>query len=257
MIAGIHLDHIAVAMEDRRDGRLRYAAGLGGQWVGGGPDPGFWSEQVRFANGMKIEILEPIDVDQNDFLRRFLDRNGPGPHHMTFKVANIVRALEQVEAAGYSAVSVNLSNPGWKEAFLHPKSAPGIVLQLAQSDEGDDWGVPVPADYPEVTVEPATLEHVTHAVASLDVGLACFRDLLAGDETARGEDEAGRWIDLAWPGPGRVRLVEPTSPSSPIATWIGERAGRVHHLAFAVAGAGEPYEVAPDDNVGVRLVIHG
>jgi methylmalonyl-CoA/ethylmalonyl-CoA epimerase len=243
-------------MEDRRAGRLRYAVELGGTWVGGGADPGFWSEQVKYANGMKVEILEPLDVDQNDFLRRFLDRSGPGPHHLTFKVTDIVRALREVETAGYRPVGVNLANEGWKEAFLHPKDAPGIVVQLAQSPDGD-WGVPLPDDYPDVTAEPATLEHVTHAVASLDVGLHLFAEQLGGEEIGSGTDEAGRWTDLAWPGPGRVRLIEPTSPSSPIATWIGDRAGRLHHLAFEAPGAGDLHEVPPEANLGVRLLIHG
>jgi methylmalonyl-CoA/ethylmalonyl-CoA epimerase len=257
VITGIHLDHVAVAMEDRRTGRARYAAELGGAWVGGGPDPGFWSEQVRFANGMKVEILEPLDVEDNDFLRRFLDRNGPGPHHLTFKVTDLAAALGEVEAAGYRPVGVNLESEGWKEAFLHPKDAPGVVVQLAQSSESGDWGIPLPDDYPEVTREPAVLERVTHAVASIDVGLHLFADLLAGEDVGRGADEAGRWVDLAWAGGGRVRLIEPTSPSSPIATWIGDRAGRVHHLAFAVPGAGPLHEVAPEDNEGVRLLVHG
>jgi catechol 2,3-dioxygenase-like lactoylglutathione lyase family enzyme len=257
VIADIHLDHVAVAMEDRRDGRRRYAAELGGAWVGGGADPGFWSEQVQYANGMKVEILEPLNVEQNDFLRRFLDRNGPGPHHVTFKVTDIVSALGEVEAAGYRPVSVNLDNPGWREAFLHPKDAPGIVVQLAQSDEGGDWGVPLPDDYPEVTVAPATLDRVTHAVASLDDGLRLFRDQLGGQEVAKNVDEAGRWVELAWPGPGRIRLVEPASATSPIATWLGDRPGRVHHLAFTMPEAGPRREISPEENLGVRLVLHG
>ena len=260
MIDHIHLDHVAVAMEDRRAGRLRYAAELGGAWVGGGADPGFWSEQVRYANGMKVEILEPLDVEQNDFLRRFLDRNGPGPHHLTFKVTDIVAALGEVDAAGYQPVSVNIDNPGWREAFLHPKDAPGVVVQLAQSDESGDWGVPLPDDYPSVTVAPATLDRVTHGVASLDDGLRLFRDLLAGEELGSDADEAGRWVDLGWRGPDSetcIRLVEPSSPSSPLATWIGDRRGRVHHLAFTVPGERGRREITPEDNLGVRLLLEG
>jgi len=252
VIQDIDLDHVALAFEDRRAGQERYAGELGGQWVGGGADPGFWSEQVSFANGMKVELLEPLDVEQNDFLRRFLDRNGPGPHHLTFKVKDIVGALELTEAAGYRPVSVNLANEHWKEAFLHPKDAPGVVVQLAQSSGEGDWGVPIPEGYPVASGAPATLARVTHAVATLDVGLVLFRDLLAGAELDRGEDEGGRWVDLGWPGPGRIRLVEPTSPSSPIASWIGDRAGRVHHLHFT--GTGARRVVEPEDNNGVRLV---
>jgi methylmalonyl-CoA/ethylmalonyl-CoA epimerase len=257
VIPNIDLDHVALAFEDRTPGQRRYAGELGGEWVGGGADPGFWSEQVAFANGMKVELLEPLNIDQNDFLRRFLDRNGPGPHHLTFKVHDIVGALELVEDAGYRPVSVNLANEHWKEAFLHPKDAPGVVVQLAQSSGDGDWGVPIPDGYPTPVGATATLERVTHAVAELDEGLRLFATLLGGDETDRGSDEGGRWVDLAWPGPGRVRLLEPTSPSSPVATWIGERRGRVHHLAFSLPGAGATHEVSPGDNHGVRLVVHG
>ena len=256
-IPDIDLDHVAVASEDRRAGQQRYAGELGGAWVGGGGEVGFWSEQVQFANGMKVELLEPLNVEQNDFLRRFLDRNGAGPHHVTFKVADIVGALALVEEAGYRPVSVNLEDEHWKEAFLHPKDAPGIVVQLAQSSGDGDWGVPAPEDYPTPAGEPATLLRITHAVRSLDDGLRLFRDLLAGDQHDEGTDEAGRWVELRWPGPGRIRLAEPTSPSSPLASWIGDRAGRVHHLAFRVPGADGPREIAPEDNEGVRLVIDG
>jgi hypothetical protein len=256
VIPSIDLDHVAVALEDRRRGQERYAGELGGEWVGGGADPGFWSEQVRFANGMKVELLEPLDVEQNDFLRRFLDRNGPGPHHLTFKVKDIRGALEIVEAAGYRPVSVNLESEHWKEAFLHPKDAPGIVVQLAQSSESGDWGMPRPDGYPAPAGPVATLERVVHAVTTLDIGTHLFVDLLGGELVGKGEDEAGRWLDLRWPGPGRIRLVEPTSPTSPIATWIGDRQGRVHHLAFTLPGA-EPRTVDPEDNLGVRLVVNG
>ena len=257
MISNIDLDHVALAFEDRAPGQQRYAGELGGEWIGGGADPGFWSEQVKFANGMKVELLEPLNVDENDFLRRFLDRNGPGPHHLTFKVADIVGALGLVEAAGYRPVSVNLENDHWKEAFLHPKDAPGVVVQIAQSSGDGDWGMPIPDGYPTPATSPATLDRVTHAVASLDVGLRLFRDLLAGEEHDRGADETGAWVDLRWPGPGRVRLVEPNGPTSPLATWIGDRAGRVHHLAFTLPGAGDRREVPPDVNHGVRLLING
>jgi catechol 2,3-dioxygenase-like lactoylglutathione lyase family enzyme len=256
MIRDIDLDHVALAFEDRRPGQERYAGELGGEWVGGGADPGFWSEQVRFANGMKVELLEPLNVEENDFLRRFLDRNGPGPHHLTFKVKDIRAALELVEQAGYRPVSVNLENEHWKEAFLHPKDAPGVVVQLAQSSESGDWGVPLPDGYPTAAGPTTTLARVVHAVATLDVGTRLFADLLAGETIDKGEDADGRWVDLGWPGPGRIRLVEPASPSSPIATWIGDRAGRVHHLHFTGSGQASR-TIEPEDNNGVRLVIDG
>ena len=261
-IPDVDLDHVAVAVERQDDAWPRYGGDLPSSWVGGGGTPGFWSAQVQYANGMKVEVLEPYLEEQNDFLRRFLDRNGPGPHHLTFKVKDIVAAIALAEEHGYRPVGVNLANDYWKEAFLHPKDAPGVVVQLAQQAEGGDWGAdPTPDWFPDRRVDtPATLVHVAHALADLDEGTRLFVGLLGGRRVADGEADGIRWIDLAWPGPGRVRLLE----GAPLAPWLAGRAGRVHHLAFgvdeptAVPGAAATdhdgvAEVAPEANHGVRL----
>jgi catechol 2,3-dioxygenase-like lactoylglutathione lyase family enzyme len=264
VISDIYLDHVAVAAEKMADAWPRYAGDLAGRWVGGGDTEGFTSAQVEYANGMRVEVLEPFNVERNDFLRRFLDRNGPGAHHLTFKVKDIRSALKTVEEAGFHPVGVNLSSPWWMEAFLHPKEAPGIVVQLAQSDHAEDdeeeWWSPIPDGFPEPrTPEPATLVRVVQAVADLDSALALFGGLLSGIEQDRGEDEAARWVDLGWkapdrPSPSIVRLLTPTSSASPVSDWLGDRAGRLHHIAFRST---DPVaaDIAPDDNLGVRLVI--
>jgi methylmalonyl-CoA epimerase len=251
MIRGIDLDHVAVATEDRAAAWPRYAADLGGRWVSGGEAAGFAVAQVRYANGMKVEVLEPWAVERNDFLRRFLDRNGPGPHHLTFKVDDIVAALETSEGAGYRPVAVDLTDDGWKEAFLHPKDAPGIVVQLAQS--AVDWATDPPTGFPQPEHGTASLVRVVHAVADLDAALALFAGLLSGTEHDAGEDRDGRWVELAWPGPGRVRLLLPASGSE-TAAWMGDRAGRVHHLAFTCPWLHNETVVEPENNLGTRLL---
>ncbi|MGH9307680.1 MAG: VOC family protein, partial [Acidimicrobiales bacterium] len=258
----------------------RYAGDLGGIWVGGGPTVGFASAQVRFANGMKVEALEPNLVERNDFLRRFLDHSGPGPHHLTFKVTDIEMAIAKTEEAGYRPVGVDLSEPQWKEAFLHPKDAPGVVVQLAQS-KGDWDEAPRPASLPSPRTDPpASLIHVAHCVASMDEALKLFAGLLGGAEQDRGSSEAfggSEWVDLAWPGAGVLRLISPARPDNAptradnaLAHWLGGRSGRIHHLHFAcsrpreLAGAKpasgtdgrDPcFEVTPEDNFGVRLLL--
>jgi len=267
MINEIVLDHVALGVERQRDAWPRYRRDLAGIWLGDGGDlQGFLSSQARYANGMKVELLEPYQVETNDFLRRFLDRNGPGPHHLTYKVKDIVAALEETEAAGYRPVNVSIEGDDWKEAFLHPKDAPGIVVQLAQAARtGRDVAEPADDD-PEPRVDrPAALLRVVHAVASMDDGMRLFAGLLAGEEIGRGGDEAAAWVDLAWPGPGRIRLLAPADGSSPVAAWLGSRAGRLHHLAFAVDDPGGvpdavqladgSWEVPPERNLGVRLVL--
>ena len=77
-------------------------------------------------------------------------------------------------------------------------------------------------------------------------------------------------VDLAWPGPGRIRLIE--ARSTALREWVGTRPGRLHHLAFTLAdpasvpgaeplsrvddgadGTDGVFEVAPERNRGVRL----
>jgi methylmalonyl-CoA/ethylmalonyl-CoA epimerase len=264
VIPNIDLDHVAVAVERHTDAWPRYGGDLPSRWIGGGGTSGFWSAQVEYANGMKVEVLEPYQVEQNDFLRRFLDRNGPGPHHLTFKVKDLRGALALAEDAGYRPVGVNLENSWWMEAFLHPKDAPGVVVQLAESNEGSEWGNdPTPDWFPSPrTTTPATLVHVAHAVADLEEGRKLFVDLLAGQVTGEHEQDGITWVDLAWPGPGRVRLLS----GPPLAAWLDGRAGRVHHLAFATDDPGTvpdaqassdhgTFEVAPEANRGVRLLL--
>ena len=258
------LDHVAVAAERQSDLWPRYAGDLGGQWVGGGPSPGFHWAQVIFGNGMRLEALQPYAVEQSDFLRRFLDRNGPGPHHLTFKVPDIADALAQAEASGYRPTGVNLSDPNWKEAFLHPKDAPGVVVQLAES--GGDPPTARPGDFPPARITgPASLVHVCHAVTELHEGMRLFADLLGGRESGRGGDDRAEWVDLAWPGAGRIRVVTPRAHRA-LRAWLGDRAGRVHHLAFAVADPGgaagakpvageQVWMVEPADNQGTRLLL--
>jgi hypothetical protein len=91
-----------------------------------------------------------------------------------------------------------------------------------------------------------------HAVGDLDEGLRLFERLLAGDPLEKGEDDLGTFVELGWPGPGRIRLVQLRDPDS----WLEGRSGRLHHLAFTVDGKQDrTYEVAPADNHGVRLVV--
>jgi hypothetical protein len=258
------LDHVAVAAERVADLWPRYVVELAGEWLGGDGTAGFAFAQVIYANGMKLEGLEPQRVEETDFLRRFLDGSGPGAHHLTFKVSDIAQAIDAATAAGFPVVGVNLDDPSWKEAFLYPKAACGIVVQLAESHGG--WEPQVrPAELASPrTPQPARLERVTHAVADLDAGRRLFEHLLGGSIDGQGRAEGVEWVDLGWPGGGTVRLLSPIA-DGPVATWIGDRPGRFHHLAFTtiepqqLAGA-EPgrdgtAEVPPEANLGVRLLL--
>jgi catechol 2,3-dioxygenase-like lactoylglutathione lyase family enzyme len=207
---------------------------------------------------MRVEGLQPARTDEFDFLRRFLDRLGAGPHHITFKVPDLDDMLARLAADDIQPARVDRSEADWQEAFLFPADAGGIVVQLAQAGDGepDDLG----GGPPPSTAAPAWLDHLALAVADQAATRNLFEGVLGGVPVADGADGEGPWVELAWPGPGRLRLV---AAEGPAAAWIGGRTGRLHHVAFTVedpariGGATEredgSFEVPPEANLGVRL----
>ena len=57
-----------------------------------GPDDGFrWAGYV-IGDASRLELVTPLDDD--NFIQTFLDRHGPGLHHVTFEVADMDASLE-------------------------------------------------------------------------------------------------------------------------------------------------------------------
>lgn len=261
-ISHVEADHVAVALERMREGWIRYAGDLGGRWVNGGPSVGFDASTFRFAAGLKVEVLQPYAVEQNDFLRRFLDRSGPGVHHLTYKVPDLAAALTQVESAGYQPIGVSLDSSVWREAFLHPKATHGILVQLAQAGPEFTYAQP-PSTLPPIRERPAELRHFGHVVQSLDDARSLFVDLLGGEEDSADAVEGGRFVDIVWQEDRCIRFLQPSDERGALGSWLGARPGRAHHLAFALDApqavpnsrprADGCWEVPPYDNHGVRL----
>ncbi len=215
------LDHVALAAVDT-SAALRFLTGtLGGTVIFGGQSIGFRPMQVWIGTndgeGMPVELLEPWAVDRNDFLQRFVAKHGAGPHHLTFKVADLGAALERVRGAGFHPVNIDVSDPNWKEAFLMPAEAHGTVVQLAEShghpetraellalvaEQGPNqqprwWPDPSPAEG-----APARLLRVVLRTPILATAVEFFAGLLEGEV----EHESGRRVDLVWPRGARIGL---------------------------------------------------
>ena len=216
------LDHLAIGTPALSAGWELFADVLGGAWAYGDDSPGYWWGQLEFASGPKIELLTPTGGPDAAFLERFLAARGAGPHHFNFLVSDIETALARIKAAGIDPVGVNLDNPGWKEAFLHPRAAHGIVIQVAQQD-GSPASAP-PRKLPEPG-PPTRLDLIEHHVSDLDSAVRLFRDVLDGRLDAA---DAGT-AELTWPGGKRIKLVR--EDGLPLG-------GALHHVRFArVTGA--------------------
>jgi methylmalonyl-CoA/ethylmalonyl-CoA epimerase len=221
------LDHLAIGTSTLTDGWDLFGGVLGGTWVYGMNSPGYWWGQLRFAAGPKIELLTPTSGPDAAFLERFLATRGAGPHHFNFIVSDIEHTLARIRAFGLEPVGVNLANPSWKEAFLHPRGAHGIVIQVAQQAGEPD--TPAPRELPEPG-PPTNFDLIEHHVGDLDGATRLFGEVLDGRlETA--DDHAA---ELTWSGGRRLRLVrEDGLPYG----------GALHHVRFTRAagpfGAGD------------------
>jgi len=214
------LDHVAIAAPDTAPA-LRFLTGrLGGTVIFGGQSIGFRPMQVwigdKTGDGMPVELLEPWEVARNDFLARFLERRGPGPHHLTFKVPDLAAAIDRAHARGITPVNVDVSDPEWKEAFLMPRDAHGTVVQLAESHGEFETRAELlahvaahgPNEHPRWWTDPepaaglATLRRVVLRAPALEPAVEFFRDFLDGDV----ESERPERVELVWPRGARVAI---------------------------------------------------
>ncbi|MDP9326058.1 MAG: VOC family protein [Candidatus Dormibacteraeota bacterium] len=201
------LDHLALGAHDMDAVAERFSRDLGGREVARFREPSWDGLQLAFAGGIRLEVLQPLDDPRDDFLQRFLEHTGPGPHHVTFKVPDIEATLRELAAMNVEPVKVDLSDPNWKEAFLHPKLGLGTVVQLAEV--GGPWAA---------EQEPAPLAPGGVAAAFLgaqvrgdvDVARRILGELLQGD--ARELPDGA--VAFSWDRGGTL-LVQPAGDAQP------------------------------------------
>ena len=191
----VRLDHIALAVPRIADATDFIVGTLGGEPAFGSRSRFFQFGQWKFAGGGRLEILEPVGAPDG-FLRRFLAQHGPGIHHVTFKVPDIREACARAESHGYKIVGFDDSSPYWKEAFLHPKQALGIVVQMAQMARRSDgapvmsWQPPPAPPNPPAAVTVLGLRMTARSRERADVQ---WRQVLGGEPTERGGEIVYRW----------------------------------------------------------------
>jgi methylmalonyl-CoA/ethylmalonyl-CoA epimerase len=79
-----------------------------------------------------VELLKPLTTESG--IGKFLERNGPGLHHVAYQTSDIDSALEQVKAAGLDLIDKEPRTGirGSRVAFLHPKATGGVLTELVE-----------------------------------------------------------------------------------------------------------------------------
>jgi methylmalonyl-CoA epimerase len=133
MNSEVRLEHIAIAVPDLNAAVSTYSAILG---LSDSGRETVESEHVNVAffdvGTARIELLEPT-VDESP-VGKFLERRGPGLHHIAIEVADIEVALERCRAAGIETVgeAPRSGAGGRRVAFLHPGTTGGTLLELSE-----------------------------------------------------------------------------------------------------------------------------
>lgn len=82
--------------------------------------------------GDYLELIEPISEDGT--IARYLDRNGPGIHHLAFATDDIDTALDRAREQGIELIDEEPRPGAWGHdvAFLHPSSTGGILVEFVE-----------------------------------------------------------------------------------------------------------------------------
>lgn len=144
------VDHIGIAVQSIAEAATLFVDTLGGEFVAGGDDEKLGIRTAQIAlGGFKVELMEPTRQDSS--LQRFLDKRGPGFHHLTILVDSAEETEAALAADGFETTDTDVSNPGWMETYLRPKSGFGTLIQFAQTNVS--WDVSVPGVTLEAVVE--------------------------------------------------------------------------------------------------------
>ena len=126
-------DHVGIATTDGADLAATFEALFDASVV---HEETFDGMAVRFLelDGGYFELLEPAE---DGTIVRFLDRRGPGIHHVALRTDDVGAALDRARNVGVELVDEEPRPGAWghEVAFLHPKSTGGVLVEYVQHGE--------------------------------------------------------------------------------------------------------------------------
>ena len=130
------INHIGIAVKSLEETIPFYRDSLGMTLTG---TEEVASQKVRVAfltiGESKIELLEPTSDDSP--VAKFLEKNGPGVHHVAYGVEDLEAAIAALTAGDTRMIDAVPRDGahGARIAFIHPKSSGGVLTELCQCAE--------------------------------------------------------------------------------------------------------------------------
>lgn len=127
------LDHVAIAVPS-----ITAALPLLERITGapGSPLERVESQQVDVAfvgsGESRVELIQPTSSEST--VQRFLDRRGPGLHHIAYRVTDLAAKLDQLASQGVRLIDrePRIGAHGHRVAFIHPESTGGVLIELVE-----------------------------------------------------------------------------------------------------------------------------
>ena len=127
------IDHIGIAVQDINDALTFFQDALGVKLDRIEAEEG-GRTQVAFlpVGSSDVELVEPQEEESG--LAKFLAKRGEGIHHICFEVDDIDAALARLKDKGAQLIdeTPRRNAQGMQYAFIHPKSAHGVLIELYQ-----------------------------------------------------------------------------------------------------------------------------
>jgi methylmalonyl-CoA epimerase len=163
------LDHIGIAVKDLRAALAFYRDALGLE-IEAPEEVASQAVRAHFVpvGESNLELLEATAPESA--IARYVDKRGPGLHHITLRVDDISAALAQLRARGIRLVDEE-PRPGAEGAlvaFIHPSSAHGVLVELKQPAHRPD--------HPAGTVDAAPANQSIRRYSIGDLELVSLHD---------------------------------------------------------------------------------
>jgi len=127
------LDHVAIAVPSIADALPTFEALVGAP--GSAPEAvAAQGVAVAFLGeaGARLELIEPRSPESG--VARFLEKRGPGLHHVAYRVSDLAATLERLAAAGVELID-RQPRAGAHDhlvAFIHPRATGGTLVELVE-----------------------------------------------------------------------------------------------------------------------------
>jgi methylmalonyl-CoA epimerase len=136
------LDHVAIAVPSLAASLPQFESLIGARGSPAERNDAQGVDVVFIGSGeTRVEVLQPTRPDSP--VGRFLERRGPGLHHIAYRVPDLRGALARLHGEGVELIDREPREGahGRRIAFLHPRSTGGVLIELVE-DHREPESVP-------------------------------------------------------------------------------------------------------------------